>query len=136
MTKSIRRNKTFKTKKSRKNKNKSNLKGGMMRGATEYGSPDRNVNGLGVATDNPVNHLLQGTESCGTPNALVLNIEDIRSLHDYYPMESAMRAKLNGLINGVWPNSCNTYIINRDFFNQGAADVFVYGFNTDNSNQR
>ena len=121
MTKSIRRNKTFKTKKSRKNKNKSNLKGGShggRRGETVYGSSSTNTNGRGVTTDNPVKHLLQGTESCGSPNALVLNIKDIRSLHDYYPTNSAMRAKLNALITVRNPNSCNTYIINSGFFDQ------------------
>ena len=119
MTKSIRRNKTFKTKKSRKNKNKSNLKGGMLRRPVPvYRSAGPNTNGRIVSTNNPVQNLLQVqvAESCGEANALVLNIDDITGLRNYYSRNTFMQGKLNALITGRNRNSCNTYIIDSSFF--------------------
>ena len=94
-----------------------------------YGFDARTVRGSEVATDNnPVQNLLQILESCNVPNALVLNIEDIRSLGYYYHRNPEMSGKLNDLITVRGDNSCNTYIINRDFFNQGAAEYGLPGF--------
>jgi hypothetical protein len=113
MTKSIRRNKTFKTKKSRKNKNKSNLKGG------------RDISRVSHPTVNPVQHLLLGAESCNGQNALVLNIEDINGLLLYLDSDVGNQYNidyLKGILRSIQDsnthNSCNTYIIDSNVFNE------------------
>jgi len=75
MTKSIKRNKTFKSKKYRKNTK--NLKGG----STQYASaPNPYHNSLNL---NPLLLLLKQLEVCGNNSQFILNHEDVINLHTY-----------------------------------------------------